>query len=341
VTGTNFRDTGLAAGATYYYQVSAVDPTGEGARSVESSGIVSTTTINAAASSGAITLVEDVDHLHVDWTLGTTGGQLLIAEPAGLTINSASANQAITLNYANGNPLPAKIHLNGMFTVNGLTGSDPLVGTTMDIGQSTVFINYAGGASPASAIQRYIGNGYNGGAWNGTATASAGVITSAAAASGPAGTFGVGYADSADGILSGQTANTVEIRYTVMGDANLDRVVNSNDAVLMTRNYLIAGKTAWDLGNFNYDATINLTDAQILQKNYNQTATGSVVSAVGAPASPTPTPPPVTSTPVPTPPTPPQDPSSTAAPTSSHRKKQRGPKSTDLVSTSKVASHNR
>jgi len=49
----------------------------------------------------------------------------------------------------------------------------------------------------------------------------------------------------------------------------------------MARNYLIAGKTAWDLGNFNYDSVIDINDAKILQKNYNGVASGSVVASTG------------------------------------------------------------
>jgi len=50
----------------------------------------------------------------------------------------------------------------------------------------------------------------------------------------------------------------------------------------MARNYLIAGKTAWDLGNFNYDSVIDINDAKILQKNYNGVASGSVVASTAA-----------------------------------------------------------
>src|SRR5256885_721398 len=47
----------------------------------------------------------------------------------------------------------------------------------------------------------------------------------------------------------------------------------------MARNYLIAGKSAWDQGNFNYDSTIDFSDAQVLQKNYNVVASGSLVGS--------------------------------------------------------------
>jgi CSLREA domain-containing protein len=151
-------------------------------------------------------------------------------------------------------------------------------GAKLDINNNTLFVNYGVNPDPISAIVTAITSGYNGGGWNGTPSASNAVITSSTAAAGPAATYGLGYADSADGVIAGQPANSVEIRYTVMGDTNLDRVVNSIDGIQMARNYLIAGKTAWDLGNFNYDSTINLTDAQILQKNYNLIASPTVVS---------------------------------------------------------------
>jgi hypothetical protein len=168
---------------------------------------------------------------------------------------------------------------------------------TLDLTNSTLLINYPAGGDPVETIRSYLTSGYNNGAWNGF------LINSSIAASGPAGTFGVGYADSADGVVLGQPPNSIELRYTVMGDTNLDQIVNSTDAIQMTRNYLIAGRTAWDQGNFNYDSTINLTDAQILQKNYNVAiTTASIASGTSSPPSvvtpipPAPPPAPPTST---------------------------------------------
>ncbi len=235
--------------------------------------------------SGNVSLVRDPDQSHIDWSTQAATGQLPTSWANGLTITGNGGNDLITLDYTHGIPLPNTLHLNGTFTINGLQGPNPFSATTMEIGQSTVYVNYAGGPSPAAAILAALGGGYNGGAWNGSGAGASGAITSTAAAGGPANTFGIGYADSVDGMVSGQPANTVEIRYTVMGDSNLDRIVNSTDAVTMARNYLIAGKTAWDLGNFNYDSTINLSDATILQKNFNATASGSAIAAVGAAAS--------------------------------------------------------
>ena len=112
-----------------------------------------------------------------------SSGEFAINDPAGLTINGNGANDTITLNYANGNPLPNTLHLNGTFTINGLTGTNPLTNTTLEIGTSTVYISYANAASdPLAVVRSYLQNGYNNGLWTGTPTSTTGVITSNAAA---------------------------------------------------------------------------------------------------------------------------------------------------------------
>jgi hypothetical protein len=227
------------------------------------------------------TLSVDINRLYIDWSNGVSSGQVAVNDPNGLTLNGGGGNDTLTLNSVFGNPLPNLLKLNGHFTIEGWYDSDELAGKTIDINRSTVSIDYGFVPDPSASIRQYITSGYNGGAWNGQATASAGVITSSSAAT-SAGVFGVGYAGSADGLVSGQPVNSVEIKYTVMGDANLDGVVDSSDAVQMARNYLAAGKSNWDQGNFNYDSTINLSDAQILQKNFGVVATGSALAATAA-----------------------------------------------------------
>ncbi len=226
--------------------------------------------LNGRSGADSITLAEDIDHEHIDWTMGGSSGQIMVNDSRGLTINGGGGSDLITLDFSSGGgPLPKTFHINGTFTVSGLQGVNRLAGAAIDIGQSTVFLSYGAGTSPASQIQQALARGFNGGSWNGAASPTLGVIASTAAATGPLNAFAVGFADSADGLVAGQPANTVEVRYTVSGDTNLDRIVDSTDAITMARNYLIAGKTNWDLGNFNYDGTINLSDAQILQKNFN------------------------------------------------------------------------
>src|SRR6185312_719590 len=98
-----------------------------------------------------------------------------------------------------------------------------------------------------------------------------------------AGRFAVGYADSSDGLISGQPANTVELRFTLMGDANLDGIVNGSDALAVGRNFNLT-VSAWDRGDFNYNDSVNLTDAQFLTGNWNATVAASGLPAIVTPS---------------------------------------------------------
>jgi uncharacterized protein YfaP (DUF2135 family) len=226
-----------------------------------------------------ITLVQDPDQTHIDWTLVGTIAQLSINDSNGLTINGNGFSNGITLDYTNGNPLPNTLHLNGTttFTINGLQGSSPLLNTTLEIGRSKVYISYASpAADPMAAVKRYLQNGYNNGAWNGIPSASPGFpgdITSIPAALNAAGTTGIGYADSADGLGVNALANSIELKYTLYGETT--------------------GGT-WDTGDFNYDGSVNSADFTLMTRTYNTSlgsqaapalSTGSGQAATSAAAS--------------------------------------------------------
>jgi streptogramin lyase len=234
--------------------------------------------ITAAAGDDSLTLTRDADGTHLDWTSSTSRGQLPINEANGLTINGNGGNDVITLDYANGNPLPATLHLNGTFTINGLQGTNPLAATTLDVGRSTVFISYSG-SDPIALIQGYLRGGYNFGAWNGTPTASSGVILSAAAQVNPNHNAGIGYADFTDVQGINSMPNTIELKYTLTGDANLDGQVNSADLQRLLSFFNTPG--AWDQGDFNYDGTANSADLQALLSNFN-TSLGNQALAAAA-----------------------------------------------------------
>src|SRR5690348_698605 len=86
----------------------------------------------------------DVDGSHIDWTTSSSTGKVLISDANGLTINGGGSNDVITLDYTNGYPLPALVHLNGTFTLNGLPYRETLAGTTLDIGRSNVYFPWVG-----------------------------------------------------------------------------------------------------------------------------------------------------------------------------------------------------
>ena len=241
-----------------------------------------------------VTLTLDPDRTHVDWTMNAIAGQTLISggqaainDPNGLTINSIGGNDVITLDYTNGDPLPQTLHLTGTFTMNDLQGANPLAGTTLEIGKSTVFISYSD-FDPIAAIKNYIKSGYNNGAWNGMPTPLTGVITSAAAQANPNHNTGIGYADSADGQGVNTTPNTIELKYTLVGDSNLSGNVDSADLQTLLADLNRSG--SWDQGDFNYDGSVNSADLQALLSNLN-TGLGGQAAPMAVAATPAASPP--------------------------------------------------
>lgn len=149
----------------------------------------------------------------------------------------------------------------GSGTVSSLMIS---AGSTLDITNNSLAIDYGtGNPSPIASIFAAILSGYHDGAWNGM-----GIISSVAATHSA---FAVGYADgSTDGGVV-VPAGEVLIKYTLLGDANLDGTVNLTDLLSLLNNYGQSGKD-WADGDFNYDGTVNLTDLLALLNNYGQSA---------------------------------------------------------------------
>jgi hypothetical protein len=150
-----------------------------------------------------------------------------------------------------------------------ITGSGQL-----DLANNHMFINYTAGADPIASIAAWIKSGYSGGTWNG-----AGIISTTAQSN--AASYGIGYADSEDpGNPAGLAASDqIEIKYTLLGDANLDGKVNGTDFNIMAANFNQAVTNGWDEGDFNYDGKVNGNDFVLLAANFNQFASQSDVSA--------------------------------------------------------------
>lgn len=77
----------------------------------------------------------------------------------------------------------------------------------------------------------------------------------------------LGYADSADGIVTGLAGDTVLVKYALDGDSNLDGRVNFADLLFLGQNF---GKTGanWDQGDFNDDGKVGFDDLLLLAQNY-------------------------------------------------------------------------
>ena len=86
----------------------------------------------------------------------------------------------------------------------------------------------------------------------------------------------LGYAEASSvgitGTYDGQAvdANTIIVRYTSFGDANLDGKVNALDFNAVATNFGVNnGSNVWSGGDFNYDGTVDTDDFMMLAQNFN------------------------------------------------------------------------
>ncbi|HEY4261102.1 MAG TPA: hypothetical protein VGM98_13110, partial [Schlesneria sp.] len=172
------------------------------------------------------------------------------------------------------------INAGGLLALNGAAGTTHSTGTftmaggatptgTLDLGSNHLVINYSG-ASPLATIESEVISGFHNGDFNGP-----GIRSSSASFSGAHPTA-VGYAEaSAVGLTSGfngvaTDADTILLRFTSAGDADLNGTVDTDDFTRLGQNFNAAG-ALWSQGDFNYDGTVNALDVNLLATNFGQT----------------------------------------------------------------------
>jgi len=208
---------------------------------------------------------------------GAYTGSGKIIDNGSLYLNAASVagpisgNGNLTIGSTSSGPAVVQLaQSSGISTLASLTLS---TGSALDLTNNLITIDYGSGPDPITSIAAWIKSGYNGGAWDGT-----GIISTNAQTNGRS--YGIGYADSADpGNPAGLAPGTIEIAYTLLGDANLDGKVNGTDFNLMATNFNQAVTNGWDKGDFNYDGKVNGNDFVLLADNFNEFASQSAVSA--------------------------------------------------------------
>jgi len=289
---------GAGSGSTGFYSLS-----GSGTLDVNSIAYIGGT---ASGSGGTGTLAigggqANIGTLHVYNTTGTevtmNGGSL----SAGATDNLATIS--ITGGTANLGPITGtgtldvgdatasvtasglqqssvSISPNGVLNLTGGGATNAVKSLTisgngiLNLDTTRLLINYGSNPDPVEYIRGYLVFGYNGGNWNGP-----GIDSSAAAANH---SYALGYADSAD---AGNPANlptdTIEVRYTLYGDATLSGEVNSVDFGILASNFGKSGRV-WDEGDFNYDGTVNSVDFGLLASNFGKSASGTDVQISAA-----------------------------------------------------------
>jgi autotransporter-associated beta strand protein len=227
---------------------------------------------------GIGTLVLNGNNTYTGGTV-VTAGRLLI-EP---TTPTTSALPTGALSISGGTVQLADNVTAGtaLATSNVVLTSLSLIGNgALDIGNNRIIIDYSSPATdPIASIETWIKNGFYG--LSGPSIISSDIAT-ADAASGH--NYGIGYADGADGVVAGLPSGEIEIMFTLLGDANLDGTVNSEDFTLYSHNLGVAGM--WDDGDFNYDGTVNAEDFTPFSINLGQSASdaaaaGGLISANG------------------------------------------------------------
>jgi hypothetical protein len=111
-------------------------------------------------------------------------------------------------------------------------------------------------------------SGYNAGAWDGLGISSStaeGTKTGDGLGLAVAGDLFGGGAGNIGGIAL--AAGDLIVRYTLYGDANLDRSVNVTDLGLLATNWQLSSRR-WNHGDSNYDHSVNVTDLGALATNW-------------------------------------------------------------------------
>jgi fibronectin-binding autotransporter adhesin len=154
---------------------------------------------------------------------------------------------------------------------------------TLDIGNNHIIIDYTAGHDPIASIQQWIANGFASGdvAGSGPEIISTDIATDDST-SGLS--YGIGYADGADGVIAGLPSGEIEIMYTLLGDTNLDGTVNAEDYTPFSHDIGLSGMS-WDDGDFNYDGTVNSEDYTPFSHNIGQSASLAAASGTLEPAN--------------------------------------------------------
>ena len=243
---------------------------------ISGSGTIGGTGSLTKSGSGSLTL--STANVYTGGT-NVTAGRLLI-EPTSAT-TSALPTGALSIsggtvqladNVTAGTALGTS---NVVITSLSLTGNG-----TLDIGNNRIIIDYGSPATdPIASIATWIKNGFYG--LSGPSIISSD-IAAADAATGH--NYGIGYADGADGVVAGLPSGEIEIMFTLLGDANLDGIVNSEDFTPFSQH--LGQNGSWDAGDFNYDGTVNAEDFTPFSINLGQTASeaaaaGGLISANG------------------------------------------------------------
>jgi len=218
-------------------------------------------------------------------TISITGGTTTNGVQGEPTVSIAGVTGTGTLDVGNGNKSVLQLAQgSGGSAVNSLVIN---ANATLDITNNHLIINYAAAGQSQSTIDssiyQMLKNGFNGGGWNGVNLGGGSIISTSAQTPTNGLKYGVGWADGSDGVhdVAGLSSGQFEIKYTLLGDANLDGTVNGTDFSILAANFGL-GVTNWDQGNFLYSSSVNGSDFSALAANFGQGDNGADTSITPA-----------------------------------------------------------
>ncbi len=244
---TVFTDVPVTLGNLQFNNANTYNLNGAGALTMQvTSG---SATINVAAGSQKINLPLTIAS---DTNVSVAGGaNLTMGNPvtigAGKTL-SKTGNLTIAA--------PLSISAGGAMVLNGgptsIFGAPTLAtGSKIDVKNTTLTVDYRGLSDPANTIKAQLIQGRNGGVWNGTN----GITTSSAIA----GQTALGWKDNT-------TSQSITVKYTYLGDSNLDGQVDVTDLGALATNWQTSN--VWSGGDFDYSGFVDVTDLGALATNW-------------------------------------------------------------------------
>ncbi len=218
---------------------------------------LSTLRIEVSSGSGLIDVVQGDQKINLPLTFASstnvnvaTGATLTIADPA-----TISAGKTVT---KNGNLLiQAPLTIEAGASLVLASGPTQLfampslgAGSKIDVKNTSLRIDYRGQTSPAGTVTAQLASGYASGAWNGD-----GINTSSAVA----GQTALGWKDDA-------ATQSILVKYTYYGDANLDGQVDISDLGALATAWQTSA--VWSQGDFDYSGFVDISDLGKLATNW-------------------------------------------------------------------------
>jgi hypothetical protein len=149
----------------------------------------------------------------------------------------------------------------------------------LDVTNNRFYINYADGGysngpDPIASVVDYLSAAYNGGTQSfstlgvGIVSSTVGSLNASQTAGSHSTIYSIGYADGANGLISGLSTGQILIMPTLAGDLRLQGDVTFGDDQVLDQNFGLTG--GWDEGNFSYQVTVDFGDFQMLSQDFGK-----------------------------------------------------------------------